>query len=128
MVEATVEATAVMSRLQAPETRGAGATTITAQRFGNKEARALHDNMLKVAEIVESREGRLAEMEVKNAGMSQDTVDDFTEVDLILVTSARCMHRGSGTEWFDIHKTKTLQNDRISAQRWTGSSRVGHGV
>ena len=34
-----------------------------------------------VMEVAEANEGRLMELDVKNAGMSQDTVDYFKEMD-----------------------------------------------
>ena len=37
--------------------------------------------MLKVMELAETKEGRITEADVRNAGMSQDTVSDFKEMD-----------------------------------------------
>ena len=42
---------------------------------------ALHDHMLKVMEFAETKEGRITEADVRNAGMSQDTISDFKEMD-----------------------------------------------
>ena len=42
---------------------------------------SLHDNMMKVMGVAEAKEGRLMELDIKNAGMSQETVDDFKEMD-----------------------------------------------
>ena len=44
-------------------------------------AGALHDHMLKVMELVETKEGRMTEADVRNAGMSQDTISDLKEMD-----------------------------------------------
>ena len=105
VVEAGDEATEVMSRLQALGTKSTGAMTSVAQKFGGKEATdykpqtrsgekgsesltafkmevqswvgSMHDNMMKVMDVAEAEEGRLVELDIKNAGMSQETVDDF---------------------------------------------------
>ena len=37
--------------------------------------------MMMVMEVTEAKEGRLMKLDVRNAGMSQETVDDFKEVD-----------------------------------------------
>ena len=44
---------------------------------------SLHDIMLKVMDVADAKEGRLMELDIKNAGLSQETVDDFKEVDRI---------------------------------------------
>ena len=86
-----------MSRLQALETR-IGAMTSVAQSFKIKEATpyelcvafkmvlqswigSLHDNMLNVLEVDPAKEGRLMELDVRKAGMSQETVEDIKEMD-----------------------------------------------
>ena len=105
VIEAGDEATAVMSRLQALETRSTGAMTSVAQRLKGKEGTeykpqtwsgekgsesftafkmelqnwvgSLHDNMMKVMDFAEAKEGRLMQSDNRSAGMSQETVDDF---------------------------------------------------
>ena len=42
---------------------------------------ALHDHMLKVMELAETKEGRITEADVRNTGMSQDTINDLKEMD-----------------------------------------------
>ena len=42
---------------------------------------SMHHNMMKVMDVAEASEGRLMELDVRNAGMSQQTVDDFKETD-----------------------------------------------
>ena len=37
--------------------------------------------MLKVMELAEIKEGRITEADVRNAGMSQDTISDLKEMD-----------------------------------------------
>ena len=109
VIEAGDEATAVMSRLQALETRSTGAMTSVAQRFRGKETTeykpntwsgekgsesftafnmelqnwvgTLHERMVKVMDVAEAKEGRLMELDIRNAGMSQETVDDFKDMD-----------------------------------------------
>ena len=103
VIEAGDEATVVMSRLQALETRSTRAMTSAAQRLVKKRQitshrhgvarraanRAMHsrwnyrihDDMMKVMDVEEAKEGRLTELDIKNAGMSQKTVDDFKERD-----------------------------------------------
>ena len=105
VIEAGDEATAVTSRLQDLETRSTGAMTSVAQRFRGKEATdykpqtwsgekrsesftlfkmelqswvgSLHDNVMKVMDVAETKEGKLMELDTRNAGMSQETEDDF---------------------------------------------------
>ena len=36
---------------------------------------SLHDNMMKDMDVAEAREGRLTELDIRNAGVSQETVD-----------------------------------------------------
>ena len=36
--------------------------------------------MMKVMDVTEAKEGRLMELDIRNAGMSQETVDDFNEM------------------------------------------------
>ena len=107
VIEAGDEATAVMSRLQALETRSSGAMTSVAQRFRGKGAAeygphtwsgregqwivhsihhgtadwvgSLRDNMMKVMDVTEVKEGGLLELDIRNAGIPQETVDDFKE-------------------------------------------------
>ena len=109
VMEAGDQATAVMSRLQALETRSTGAMTSAAQRFRGKEATdykpqawsgengsetftafkmelqnwvgSLHDNMVKVMDVAHAEEGRLMELDTKKTGISQETVDDFKDMD-----------------------------------------------
>ena len=104
VAEADDEATAVMSRLQALETRSTGATTSVAQRFRGKDAREYWPQTwsgekgresftafkmelqnwvgsLHVMDVAEAKVGRLMELDIENAGMSQETVDDFKEMD-----------------------------------------------
>ena len=38
---------------------------------------SLHDNMMKVMDVAEAKEGRLMELDIRNAGMTLATVDDF---------------------------------------------------
>ena len=38
---------------------------------------SLHDNTMKVMDVAEAKVGRLMELDIENAGMSQETVDDF---------------------------------------------------
>ena len=45
---------------------------------------SLHDNMMKVMDVAEAKQGRLMELEIRNAGMSQETADDLKEMDRIL--------------------------------------------
>ena len=42
---------------------------------------SLHDNMMKVMDVAEAKEGRLRELHIKNAGMPHETVDDFRDMD-----------------------------------------------
>ena len=44
-------------------------------------AGAVHDSMLQVLETAEAEEGRIAEANVRNRGLNQETVDDFKEMD-----------------------------------------------
>ena len=102
VIEAGDEATAVMSRLHALETRRAGAMTSAAQRFRAKEAadhkpqtwsgekgqRIVHSIQDGIAvmgritmDVAEAKESRLMELDIRNAGMSQETMDDFKEMD-----------------------------------------------
>ena len=109
MIEAGDEVTAVTSRFQALETRSAGAMTSVAQSLRGKEATeykphirsgekgserftafkmelrnwagSLHDNMMRVMDVADTKEGRLMELETRKAGMSQETADDFNEMD-----------------------------------------------
>ena len=104
VIETGDEATAVMSRLQALETRSTGAMSV-AQRLKGKEGTeykhmtwsgekgnesftafrmelqnwvgSLHDNMMKVMDFAEAKEGRLMQLDIRSAGMSQETVADF---------------------------------------------------
>ena len=39
------------------------------------------DNTMKVMDVAEAKERRLIELDSRNAGRSQETVDDFTEMD-----------------------------------------------
>ena len=41
----------------------------------------MHDSFLKVLKIAEAKEGRIAEANVRNGGLNQETVDDFKEMD-----------------------------------------------
>ena len=109
VMEAGDVATTVMSRLQVLETRSTGAMTSAAQRFRGKEATdhkpqawsgengsesftafkmelqnwvgTLHDNMVKVMDVAQAKEGRLMELDSKKTGISQETVDDFKDMD-----------------------------------------------
>ena len=36
---------------------------------------------MKVMDVAEAKEGRLMELDIRNAGMSQETVDDFKDMD-----------------------------------------------
>ena len=99
VIEASDEATTVMSRLQALETRSTGAMTSAAQRFRGKEVTdhkpqawsgengsetftafkmelqnwvgSLHHNMVKVMGVAHAEEGRLMELDIKKTGSSQ---------------------------------------------------------
>ena len=105
VIEAGDEATAVMSRLQALETRSTGAMTSVAQTIKGKEGTeykpqtwsgekgsesltafkmelqnwvgSLHDNMMKVMDFAQAKEGRLMQLDIRSAGKSQETVDDI---------------------------------------------------
>ena len=91
VTEAGDEATAVMSRLQALETRSTGAMTSVAQdvqEHGSdriqaarvewrEELRLVHSILGGIAELGRARDGRLMELDVSNAGTSQETVENF---------------------------------------------------
>ena len=113
--------TAVMSRLQAPETRGTSAMTSVAQRFTRGEATenkprvrsgeknsesytafkmelhnwvgSLHDIVMKV---MDTKEGRLMEQDVRKAGMSGDSGGFKGMEDT--VPGANCMHQRRRSE------------------------------
>ena len=107
VVEAGEEATAVMSRLHALETRSTKATTSNTQRFRARKRQntkkfgvmrrtasrsqhsrcklhnwvgSLHDNLTKVLEVAEAKEGRRSWTSGMQE-MSQETVDDFRDTD-----------------------------------------------
>ena len=109
IVDASEETATIVSRVQALEARSADTATISPMRFRSKEASdfgpivwtgektnesftafkvelqnwvgALHDRMLKVMELAERKEGRITEADVRNAGMSQDTLNDLKGMD-----------------------------------------------
>ena len=125
-MEAGDEATAVMSRLQALETRSTGAMTSVAQRFRGKEATeykpqtwsgekgsesftaskiklqiwvgSLHDNMTKAMDVAEAKEGRLMQLDIWKAGMSQEPMVDFKEMDGRLYKVLLSMHQRRSEE------------------------------
>ena len=145
VTEAGDDATAVKSRLQALETRCTGAMKSVAQRFRGKEATAykrrmwsgekgsesyiafkmellvwvgsLHDNTIEVMDVAEAKEGRLMELNVRNAGMSQETVDDFKEMDRRLYQMhISCTKRKA--------KNYVCNPDRSGFKAW--KQKVGH--
>ena len=89
--------------------------TSVAQRFRGKEATEYRQNIanrlwlskwncrtgsdqcvthMKVKEVAEAKEGRLMELDIRNAGMSPETADDYKEMDRRLVLIA-CSKRGA---------------------------------
>ena len=109
IVDASEETATIVSRGQALEAKSADTATISHMRFRSKEASdfktnvwtgektnesftafkmelqnwvgALHDLMLKVMELAQTKEGRITEADVRNTGMSQDTINDLKEMD-----------------------------------------------
>ena len=106
IVDASEETATIVSRVQALEARSADTATISHMRFRSKEARdfkpnvwtgetttnesfttfkmelqnwvgALQDHMLKVMELAETKEGRITEADVRNTGMSEDTIKEM---------------------------------------------------
>ena len=61
-------------------------------------AGALQDNRLKVLEPSEAKEGRMSEVDVGSAGVSQEAVDDFKRVGQPIVPVTRGVHEGRGKE------------------------------
>ena len=58
-----------------------GSESLTAFKMELKSGvGSLHDNMMKVTDVAEE-EGSLMELDIRNPGMSQETVDDFKEMD-----------------------------------------------
>ena len=145
-----------MARLQgSSEVRGASGTTSTAQNFqGSKEATdcnphvgsgdknsesfaawmvelqnwvgSLQDNMLKVMEVAESREGRHTELDVRNAGTSPETVDDVRELDRRLA-SAHCFARKEKrrTTFATLKDLDSKRGSRWSVASIRGPTRTG---
>ena len=55
--------------------------TFTAFRMDLQSwAGAVHDSMLKVLELADAKEGRMAEADVRSGGLNQESVDDFKEL------------------------------------------------
>ena len=62
-------------------------------------AGAMHDSMLEVLEIAETKEDRMAEANVRNGGVNQETVDDLQgDGQTTVYRFPRCMHKRSGEE------------------------------
>ena len=159
VIGAGEEATAVMSGLQALETRSTGAMTSVAQRFRGKATteykpqtwsgekgsesftgvkmelqswvRSPHDNMMTVMDVAEAKEGRLMELDIRNAGMSQETVDRRLSQVLISCTKREanncvCKPERSG---FKAWKQMVSHfNPRTGADESVAYARVTHPV
>ena len=59
---------------------------------------SLHDNMMTVMDVAETKEGRLMELDIRNARMSQETVEAFKEMDRRLYQMLNLMHQGRSEE------------------------------
>ena len=165
IVDASEETATIVSRVQALEAKSADTATMSPMRFRSKEASdfkpngwtgektnesytafkmelqnwvgALHDHMLKVMELAETKEGRNTEADVRNAGMSQDTITDLKEMDRrlyqLLVARAKgeakndvCNTERSGfNEW---KQMVSHFDPRKGADRSVACSRVTHPV
>ena len=91
---------------------------------------AWHDHMLKVMELAETKEGRITEADVRNTGMSQDTINDFKEMDrrlyqlLVACTKGEAKNYGRNTERSGFKAWKQM----VSPDRSVAYSRVTHPV
>ena len=147
VIEAGDEATAVVSRLQALETRSTGAMTSVAQRFSGKEATdyqpqtwsgekgsesfaafkmklqnwvgSLHDNMMRVMDVGDAKEGRLKEVDIKNCRNVTRKVDDVKEMD---TRRTRCTFHAPKEERRATYAT--LKDPRTGADRSVAYARV----
>ena len=56
--------------------KGSAPFTVFKMEFKNLVG-SLHDNKMRVNDVAETKERRLMELDIRNAGMPQETVDDF---------------------------------------------------
>ena len=96
---------------------------------------AVHDSMLKVLEIAEAEQGRIAAVSVRNGGLNQETVDDFKDRPLyqLLVVcrkgAAKNYVRVPERSGFKAWKQVASHFDpRIRAERSVAYSSVTHAV
>ena len=163
--DASEETATIVSRVQALEARSADTATTSPMRFWSKEASdfkpnvwtgekmnesfaafkmelqnwvgALHDKMLKVMELGETKKGRITEADVRNAGTSQDTISDLKRDGSKAVPASRRVHKGRSKELCLQHRKVRVQSrklmvshfdPRTGADRSVAYSRVTHPV
>ena len=77
---------------------------------------ALHDHMLKVIELAETKEGRITEADVRNTGMSQDTINDLKEMDRRLYQLLVACTKGRSKELCLQHRKVRVQSLEADGQ------------
>ena len=80
--------------------------------------------MMKVLEVAEAKEGRLMELDVRNAGMSQESVEDCKDINrrlyqvLIACTKGEAKNYVGSQSGLTSRRPKTLQSARNTVQTW----------
>ena len=98
---------------------------------------AVHDSMLKVLEIAEAEQGRIAAVNVRNGGLNQEAVDDFKEMDRPLYQLLVVCRKGAAKNYVCVPQRSGFKawkqmashfDPRIRAERSVAYSSVTHAV